>query len=188
MPSLDGARSSAENRVAANQAGPGRPKGATMAADHERFMRLCLEEAARGGAEGNIAVGSLVARDGEVVAAGRNLVTSALDPTAHAEVVALRETGRAARAVDFSGWTLYTTFEPCPMCCGAIIASGIGTLVLGARHDPATSRWGPYTVERLLDLAGWTGRLRLVTGVLTAECLAVRREWDARNAHRRPGP
>jgi tRNA(adenine34) deaminase len=149
-------------------------------------MRLCLEEAARGGAEGNIAVGSLVVRDGVVVAAGRNLVVSTHDPTAHAEVVALREAGRATRSVDFSGWSLYTSFEPCPMCCGAIIASGIGTLVLGARHDPATSRWGPYAVERLLELAAWTGRLELVTGVLTAECLAVRQEWDARNAPRRP--
>jgi tRNA(adenine34) deaminase len=158
-----------------------------MAADHERFMRLCLEEAARGGAEGNIAVGSVVVRDGAAVAAGRNLVMSTLDPTAHAEVVALREAGRITRSVDFSGWSLYTSFEPCPMCCGAIIASGIATLVLGARHDPATSRWGPYTAERLLDLAGWAGRLQLVTGVMTAECLAVRQEWDARNAQRRSG-
>lgn len=156
-----------------------------MAAEHERFMRLALEEAARGGAEGNIAVGSLVARDGELVARGRNLVTSTLDPTAHAEVVALREAGRAARSVDFSGWTLYTTFEACPMCCGAIIASGIGTLVLGARHDPATSRWGPYTVEKLLELTRYGDRIRLVTGILTGECLAVRKEWDARNARAR---
>ena len=156
-----------------------------MAADHERFMRLALEEAARGGIEGNIAVGSLVVRDGEVVARGRNLVTSTLDPTAHAEVVALRETGRATRSVDFSGWALYTTFEPCPMCCGAIIATGIGTLVLGARHDPATSRWGPYRVEKLFDLARYGDRIRLVTGILTHECLAMRQEWEARNARAR---
>jgi tRNA(adenine34) deaminase len=157
-----------------------------MTTDHERLMRLCLAEAERGGAEGNIAVGSLVTRDGQTVALGRNLVESTLDPTAHAEVVALREAGRVARSADLSGWTVYTTFEPCPMCCGAIMASGIATLVLGARHDPATSRWGPYTVERLLDVAGWSGRLRLVTGVLPAECLRVRQLWDARNAARRP--
>jgi tRNA(adenine34) deaminase len=156
-----------------------------MTADHEHLMRLALEEAAAGGAEGNVAVGSVVVRDGAVIARGRNLVTSTLDPTAHAEVVALREAGRAARSADLSGASLYTTFEPCPMCCGALLASGVGTLVLGARHDPATSRWGPYTVEGLLALARHGDRVTLVTGILTRECLAVRQEWETRNAGRR---
>lgn len=71
------------------------------------------------------------------------------------------------------------------MCCGAIIASGIGTLVLGARHDPATSRWGSHSVEKLFDRTRCGDRIRLVTGILTRECLAVRQEWEARNAQRR---
>jgi tRNA(Arg) A34 adenosine deaminase TadA len=71
------------------------------------------------------------------------------------------------------------------MCCGAIIATGIGTLVLGARHDPTTSRWGPYSVEKLFDLARYGDRIRLVTGILTRECLAMRQEWEARNARAR---
>jgi tRNA(adenine34) deaminase len=145
-----------------------------MATDHERMMRIALEEAARGGAEGNAAVGSIVVDGDQVVARGRNLVNSNSDPTAHAETVALRNTGEVLKRTDFSGMTLYTTFEPCPMCCGAILASGIGTLVMGARHDPAQSRWGGYTVESLLDLTHGGDQLTVVTGILTRECADVR--------------
>src|SRR5262245_13067274 len=152
-----------------------------MTADHAHFMRLALEEAARGGAAGNIAVGSVVVRGGEVVARGRNLEAVTGDPTAHAEVVAVREASRALGRRDLSGHALYTTWEPCPMCGGAILASGIATLVLGARHDPATSRWGAFTVERLLDLTDREGRLQLVIGVLPGECRRLREEWDRRN-------
>jgi tRNA(adenine34) deaminase len=87
-----------------------------MPGDHERFMRMALDEATRGKAEGNVAVGSVIVRGDRVVARGRNLVMSTFDPTAHAETVALREAGQALKLVDFSGCTLYTTFEPCPMC------------------------------------------------------------------------
>ena len=75
---------------------------------------------------------------------------------------------------DFSELTLYTTFEPCPMCCGAILASGVHTLVMGARHNLAQSRWGAYTVERLLDLTNRAGQLIVITGVLTQACADVR--------------
>ncbi len=145
-----------------------------MAINHEQMMRIALEEAARSGAEGNVAVGSIIVDGEQVVARGRNLVTSNSDPTAHAETVALRHAGEALKRTDFSGMTLYTTFEPCPMCCGAILASGIGTLVMGARHDLAQSRWGRYTVERLIHLTNSTDRLTVVTGILTRECAEVR--------------
>lgn len=145
-----------------------------MAMDHERYMRMALEEAERGAAEGNAAVGSVI-MDGEtVVARGRNLVTSNSDPTAHAETVALRHAGEQLGRTDFSGMTLYTTFEPCPMCCGAILASGIQTLVMGARHDLSESRWGGYTVETLLDLTNRADQLTVITGILTQACADVR--------------
>jgi tRNA(adenine34) deaminase len=145
-----------------------------MAIDHERFMRLALEEAARGKAEGNMAVGSVIVHGETVVARGRNLVLSTYDLTAHAETVALREAGAALRQVEFPGHRLYTTFEPCPMCCGAILASGIATLVMGARFVLGESRWGGYTVERLIDLAERHGTIEVVTGVLTQECNDIR--------------
>ena len=145
-----------------------------MPGDHEQFMRIALEEAARGKAEGNVAVGSVIVQGDRVVARGRNLVISTLDPTAHAETVALREAGSALKRVEFVGYTLYTTFEPCPMCCGAILASGISTLVLGGRPRSAQRRWGEYTVERLIELAKRGGTIQVVTGVLTQECADIR--------------
>ena len=145
-----------------------------MAVDYEHFMRIALEEAAQGGAEGNAAVGSIIVEGETLLARGRNEVTTASDPTAHAETVALRNAGAAHQQTDFSGCTLYTTFEPCPMCCGAILASGISTLVMGARHDLAESRWGAYTVEKLIALANRSDQITVVTGILTQACADVR--------------
>ena len=143
-------------------------------ADHEQYMRIALEEAERGAAEGNVAVGSVLVDGHKVVARGRNLVRSNSDPTAHAETVALRHAGEQLGHTDFSDLTLYTTFEPCPMCCGAILASGVRVLVMGARYDLKESRWGRYTVESLLDLTNSAGQLIVITGVLTQACTDVR--------------
>ena len=144
-------------------------------ADHEHYMRIALEEAERGAAEGNVAVGSILVSAEKVVARGRNLVTSTSDPTAHAETVALRNAGEQLGHTDFSELTLYTTFEPCPMCCGAILASGVHTLVMGARHDLTQSNWGAYTVETLLELTNKESQLTVITGILTRECADVRK-------------
>ena len=143
--------------------------------DHEHYMRIALEEAERGAAEGNVAVGSILVSAEKVVARGRNLVTSTSDPTAHAETVALRNAGEQLGHTDFSKLTLYTTFEPCPMCCGAILASGVHTLVMGARHDLMQSNWGAYTVETLLELTNKESQLTVITGILTRECADVRK-------------
>ena len=111
-------------------------------------------------AEGNAAVGSVPVVHGDaLVARGRNLVVTESDPTAHAETVALRAAGAALGHTDFSGFTLYTTFEPCPMCCGAILTSGVSTLVLGARFSDGPSRWGGYAVDLKPTWGkGWTRR------------------------------
>lgn len=150
-----------------------------MQSDHEKYMRLALGGAERAGAEGNAAVGSVIVSGDQAVARGRNLVESTNDPTAHAETVAIREAGSTLGHVGLSGFTLYTTFEPCPMCCGAIMTCGIGTLVMGARSGPSDRRWGEYTVERLIDLVGRSSDLVLVTGVMVPDCLAVRDRWKA---------
>ena len=143
--------------------------------DHEHYMRIALEEAERGATEGNVAVGSILVAPERVVARGRNLVTSTSDPTAHAETVALRQAGEQLGHTDFSNLTLYTTFEPCPMCCGAILASGVHTLVMGVRHDLTQSNWGAYTVEKLLELTNKESQLTVITGILTRECADVRK-------------
>ena len=152
-----------------------------MSLNHEDFMRMAIAEAARAGAEGNSAVGSVVVQNNTVVAKGRNLVASNNDPTAHAETVALREAGAALGRPDLTGCTLYTSFQPCPMCCGSLMVSGVATLVMGARPDPADNRYGAYNVEKMLEFTGWSAKMEVVTGILPAECLEVRREWEAKN-------
>ena len=149
-----------------------------MTMNHERYMNLCIYEAAIGGAEGNQAVGSVIVRDNKVLATGRNLVTTTHDPTAHAETVALRNGGAALGHDDLSGYTLYTSFQPCAMCCGALMVSGIATLVMGGRPDPSDTTNGAYTVESLLELSNWKGKMEVVTGILVPECHQVRRDWE----------
>ena len=148
-----------------------------MPEEHEKFIRMAIQEAAKAGAEGNTAVGSVIVKDGEVLARGRNLATTTSDPTAHAETVALREAGAATGEAKFPGCTLYTTFEPCPMCCGAIMVSEISTVVMGARHDPANRTHGDYTVEGLIAMSGRQNQIGVVTGVLPKECLEVRARY-----------
>ena len=142
--------------------------------DHEEFMRIALEEARRAAGEGNVGVGSVIVRDGELIARGRNLVPTTNDPTAHAETVALREASAALGTDDMGGATLYTTFEPCPMCCGALTNANIATLVMGGRPTAEQTRWGDYTVERLLEMCKWDDRIQVVTGILVDECLNIR--------------
>ena len=142
--------------------------------EHEAFMRIALEEAQRAADEGNVGVGSVVVMDDKLIARGRNLVPTTHDPTAHAETVALREASSALGTDDMSGAVLYTTFEPCPMCCGALMNANIATLVMGGRPDTEQTRWGSYTLERLLEVCEWTDRMQVVTDVLIEECLSIR--------------
>ena len=142
---------------------------------HEDFMRIALEEAVRSREEGNSGVGSIVVRAGEVIGRGRNLVMTDHDVTAHAETVALRDAGAATETVDFSGCALYTTFEPCPMCCGAILLSGISTLVVGGKPAPGAGLWEGYSVEGLIDRLGRGSTIEVLGGVLADECAALMR-------------
>ena len=142
--------------------------------NHESFMRLALEEAQRAADEGNAGVGSVIVRDGELIARGRNLVPVTKDPTAHAETVALREAAAALGTDDMAGCALYTTFEPCPMCCGALMNANIATLVMGGRPPADQTGWGDYTVEGLLEMSAWDDRMEVVTGVLVDECMSIR--------------
>ena len=156
-----------------------------MPEDHDHFMGLCLAEAKKGLDEGNVPVGSIIVRDGKVVGVGRNTVTSTFDPTAHAEVVAIRDACRNLGTPDLTGCTCYTSMEPCPMCCWAIRSANIGGLVLGARHaEMKRVDYGDYSVEALLAMT--KQRLDIVTGVRVAECEAMRRAWPGHAASLQP--
>jgi len=139
-----------------------------MTAGHEGYMEAALEEARIGLAEKNLPVGSVLVIGGEIIGRGRNIVKSRHDVTAHAEVVAIREACAKIQNPDLSGGVLYTTLEPCPMCCWAILVSNIDTLVLGARLAAIGRRYGEYSVETLMELTG--KKINVVTGVRTEEC------------------
>lgn len=148
-------------------------------AGHERFMRIAIEESRRGGAAGNVAVGSVVVRDGAVIGAGHNTVASDRDLTCHAEVMAIRDACRREETLELPGSTLYTAMEPCPMCLWAIALARIERIVLGARHAAfVRPELGRYSIEALIELTGVP--IEVVTGVLEAECRALRPELAPR--------
>jgi tRNA(adenine34) deaminase len=109
--------------------------------DDEGFMREALALAAQAEARGEVPVGALVVSDGGVIGRGFNQPIGAHDPSAHAEVVALREAAARAGNYRLPGATLYVTLEPCAMCAGAIMHARIGRVVFGAR-DPKTGACG----------------------------------------------
>lgn len=143
------------------------PPGAADA----RAMRLALVEARRAAEEGEIPVGALVLdAGGEVIATGRNARVQGADPTAHAEIVALREASRARGDRILGDCTLVVTLEPCVMCAGAILAARVPRVVFGAWDEKAGAAGSVYDLLR-------DGRLphpvpEVVGGVLAEECAA----------------
>jgi tRNA(adenine34) deaminase len=119
----------------------------TAVADHA-FMGLALEEARRAFDAGEVPVGAIVVRDGQVIGRGHNRPIAASDPTAHAEIVALRSAAASARNYRLTGAVLYTTVEPCAMCCGAVLHARLARVVYGAADPKAGSAQSLY---RLLD-------------------------------------
>ena len=142
--------------------------------DDAAFMRLALAEAGAAAEAGEVPVGAVVVRDGQVLATGRNAPVAGHDPTAHAEIVALRAAAQALGNYRLDGCTLYVTLEPCAMCSGAMLHARLARVVFGA-HDPKTGAAG--SVLDLFDQPGLNHHTRLTGGVLAAECAAVLREF-----------
>jgi tRNA(adenine34) deaminase len=131
------------------------------------------EEAARAG---EVPVGAVVVKDGRVIGRGYNRPISSSDPTAHAEIVALREAAEALGNYRLPGCALYVTLEPCAMCVGAMIHARLARIVFGAR-DPKTGACG--SIVDLPALASWNHHGRFDGGVLAAECGEVLRRFFA---------
>ena len=159
-----------------------------MAHDHQHFMDICIELARNAGADGNRPLGSLIVDDaGNILSQGTNRVYTDSDPTAHGEMVVIRDVSAKRRTQELSGLTLYTSMEPCPMCCWAILETKIRRLVLGARHaDIGRTDLGRYSIETMLEFTGRS--IELVTGVKQQECVDVRLAWIAERAKRGLGP
>lgn len=140
----------------------------SAAARDARFMREALELADAAEAAGEVPVGALVVCRGEIVGRGANRPIASGDPTAHAEIVALREAARRLGAYRLTGAELYSTLEPCAMCAGALVAARVERLVFGARD----LRFGAVRSKfRIADSDLLNHRLQIVEGVLAEECV-----------------
>ena len=137
---------------------------------HEAFMCLAIEEAEKAAALGEIPVGAVVARGGEVLSRAGNRREALNDPTAHAEMLAMRGAAQALGDWRLSGCTLYVTLEPCPMCAGAIALARLDAVWYGA-SDPRMGCCG--SVYRLTEDPAFAGRTPASGGLLSAECAAI---------------
>ncbi len=137
-------------------------------------MRLALDEARQALAAAEVPIGAIVVVDGEVVGRGFNRPISATDPTAHAEIVALRQAAAAVGNYRLSGADLYVTLEPCLMCVGALIHARVSTVVFGAR-EPKTGAL--VSATRALDIPTLNHRFTVVEGVLEEECRTIVQEF-----------
>jgi len=135
--------------------------------DDRRFMERALDLAARAEQEGEVPVGAVVVLGNEVVGEGWNQPRSTLDPTAHAEIIALRESAKRVGNYRLGGATLYVTLEPCPMCAGAMVHARVGRVVYGA-PDPIAGAAG--TVFNLLQAPTLNHRAEVQAGVLEERC------------------
>jgi tRNA(adenine34) deaminase len=137
-------------------------------------MRIALEEAQRAGEEGEVPIGAVLVSEGEVIGRGRNRPIALSDPTAHAEIQALREGGRRLGNYRLPGSTLYVTLEPCIMCAGAILQARIGRLVFG-NEDPKGG--AVSSLYSLLEDSRLNHRVEVISGVLQAECRELLRRF-----------
>ena len=137
---------------------------------HEDFMRIALEHADNARIAGEVPIGAVVVLDGRVIGHGFNQPISSSDPTAHAEVVALRAAARAIGNYRLTNATMYVTVEPCLMCVGAMVHARIATVVFGATEPKAGAL---RSMTRAHELPGLNHQLQIVEGVLAGESRAL---------------
>ncbi|TDG14916.1 tRNA adenosine(34) deaminase TadA [Seongchinamella unica] len=134
--------------------------------EHEQWMRRALTLADRAANEGEVPIGAVVVRDGELLGEGWNSVISYSDPTAHAEIVAMRDAARLVGNYRLPGATVYVTLEPCTMCAGAMIHARIETVVFAASEPRAGVVCSTCS---LLDEPRYNHRVRWQGGVLAEQ-------------------
>ena len=156
-----------------------------METTHEYYMELALQEAQQAAQQGEVPVGAVIVKDGQVIAKAHNMREQWLDATAHAEVIAVREACKKLKNWRLAGCTLYVTVEPCPMCAGAIFNSRIDTVIFGCRDSRAGA------VESLFNVLSHpllNHQPQVIGGILEDRCadvvrrfFAYRRTEDKRN-------
>lgn len=146
-------------------------------ANDERFMREALAEARLAEASGEVPVGAVVVQHGEIVGRGHNLNLTGHDPTAHAEIVALRAAGRALKNHRLNDCELFVTIEPCAMCAGAIVHARIKRLIYGALDPKAGA---VESVMQVLNHPRLNHRMEVERGILAAESATLIQEFFLR--------
>lgn len=141
-----------------------------MDVDHEHWMQQALEMAGEAASHDEVPVGAVIVRAGNIIGRGYNQPITSHDPTAHAEIVALREAGTRVGNYRLPGATLYVTIEPCTMCVGAIIHARIGTVVFGAR-EPKAGALVSHLQLHVQDI--YNHRPDIIGGVLEPQCSSL---------------
>jgi tRNA(adenine34) deaminase len=138
------------------------------------LMRLALKEAGLAFLKGEVPVGALVVQDGKIISSSHNLREISKDPSAHAEILAIREATKISDSWRLSGLTLYVTKEPCVMCAGALVNSRISRLVYGCKDEKAGGVDSLYSIltDRRLN-----HQVEVVSGVLEDECADMLRKF-----------
>ncbi|MFP5298847.1 MAG: tRNA adenosine(34) deaminase TadA [Actinomycetota bacterium] len=141
-----------------------------MTLDHDRAMSLALAEARRAAEHDDVPIGAVVVKDGEVIASAANERELRKDPTAHAEILALRAASEALGSWRLTGCTLYVTLEPCPMCAGALVLARVDKVVYGAQDPKAGAAYSLYNIVQDPRL---NHQLEVVADVLAEGCAEV---------------
>ena len=142
--------------------------------DDEQWMRAAIAEGRLAEAEGEVPVGAVIVHAGEIIGRGRNLRETTQDPTAHAEMIALREAAHALGSWRLIDTSLYVTLEPCPMCAGALVNARVPRVVWGCDDPKAGATQTLYTIGSDARL---NHRFECVPGVLGDECAALLSEF-----------
>ena len=140
-------------------------------------MKMALEEAYRAEREEEVPVGAIIVKDDKIIARAYNQVIKMNDPTAHAEILALRQAALALRNYRLIDTTLYVTIEPCLMCGGALVQARIGRIVFGA-FDPKMGAFG--SLYNLAEDKRLNHRIRVKSGVLEEECCRLMKDFFRR--------
>ncbi len=140
----------------------------------DRYMTIALEEAKAAAAQGEVPVGAVIVKDGEVIARGHNMTETLKDPTAHAEMIAIREAAKKLGGWRLLGCSMYVTCEPCAMCAGAIVWARIEKLFIGT-PDPKGGACG--SVFNIPQEERLNHYVETETGMMRQECEALMKEF-----------
>lgn len=141
---------------------------------HNYFMSLALKEAEKACEKGEVPVGAVIVHEGKIIAKAHNSPVMLKDPSAHAEILAMRKAARVLSNYRLNGTTLYVTVEPCPMCAGAIVNARINTVVYGTPEP----KWGADgSLINMLGNKNLNHKVRVIKGVMARECRSILQEF-----------